>query len=449
MRWSSRAERLIGGLLPILALVAEGAWLTVVYVAVETAIDIREPLLGTFEFTVVAGIAALAVRRGWLHPDEDVIAFLVAVVAAGMVGWLWDAQARELVLAGNVVDAVLHHPGGWLTIAAFMRGIGRGLEVDDRALTRLVLIGVPALSLPWILGQFAQPELRSIFTEEAFVASVTFVSAGFMAAGLARLQEIGRETGIDWRRNRSWLGMVLGVLLVVLAIGIPAAYLLGLPVDTVARGILGPVLTLLGYLFLGIAIVAGVLATALYSLLSSLGLRLPAPRTPGEAGELPVIQEYTLEQLEGPLVTVAIFWALTAILAVIVARIWLRRRQRRARGRTDEERSFRLPQTSLRLELPRLRVPRRRRATMPSDAVGAYLATLEDLADHADGQLGRLEHETPRSHARRVAPAAGVELGALQADYALARYAGRRLSRAEDRRAVGRWHRLRARLGDR
>ena len=39
MRSSWRADRIIGWLLPILAILAEGAWLTVVYVAVETTIE--------------------------------------------------------------------------------------------------------------------------------------------------------------------------------------------------------------------------------------------------------------------------------------------------------------------------------------------------------------------------------------------------------------------------
>ena len=125
-------------------------------------------------------------------------------------------------------------------LVAAMRGVGRGHEIDDRALTRLVLLGVPSLALPWILGQLGAGELRPVFVEDAFVASLTFVAAGFMAAGLARLQEIGRETGVDWRTNRSWLGTVLGVLAIVLAIGVPGAYLLGLPVDTVTRGLIGP-----------------------------------------------------------------------------------------------------------------------------------------------------------------------------------------------------------------
>ncbi|MGH2417170.1 MAG: hypothetical protein ACRDFY_02455, partial [Candidatus Limnocylindria bacterium] len=71
MRSSWPADRLVGWLLPLLAILAEGAWLTVVYVAVETVIDGRSPLLGTLELAAAAGVAALLVRRGLLKPDDN------------------------------------------------------------------------------------------------------------------------------------------------------------------------------------------------------------------------------------------------------------------------------------------------------------------------------------------------------------------------------------------
>ena len=43
---SWRADRYLGWLLPIFAIVAEGALIAVVYVAVEVAIDHRPPLPG-------------------------------------------------------------------------------------------------------------------------------------------------------------------------------------------------------------------------------------------------------------------------------------------------------------------------------------------------------------------------------------------------------------------
>jgi hypothetical protein len=443
MRSSSRTERLLGWLLPVLAILAEGAWLAVVYVAVETAIDGQAPLFGTLELAIVAGAAAVAARRGWIHPDERPLAFFGVLVATGAIGWLWDAGARALLFEGNLAAALDHHIGGWIVVVAAMRGVGRGHEIDDRALTRLVLLGVPGLALPWMLGQMSSPDLRPTFVEHAFVASLTFIAAGFMAAGLARLQEIGRETGVDWRRNRSWLGTVLGVMVIVLAIGIPTAYLLGLPVDTVTRGLIGPILSLLGYAFLALAFVAAILSTALYEVLSRLGFSLPPPLTPEELARLPDIREYTIEQLQGPILTVALLWAAVALLAIIVIRTWIRRRAGFRAGDPSEERSFSFPDRGLRLDLPRLGITRGRRAHSPIDAVGAYLAALDDLA--ADGPAaGALQpFETPHAHAARV----GIpEIARLQADYALARYGARRLTDPEHRRAVSRWRRLRDRL---
>jgi hypothetical protein len=442
MRSSWPAERLIGWLLPVLAILAEGAWLAVVYVAIETAIAGRPPLLGPLELAVAAGAAAIAVRHGRLQPDDRPMTFFAVIVAIGAVGWLWDANARSLALEGDLATAIGRHPGGWLMLVAAMRGVGRGHEIDDRALTRLVLVGVPSLALPWTLGQLGSQELRPVFVEQAFVASLTFIAAGFMAAGLARLQEIGRETGVDWRTNRSWLGTVLGVLAIVLAIGLPGASLLGLPVDTVVRGLVGPVLSLVGYGFLALAFVAALLSAALYEVLSRLGIVLPAPMGAGELARLPVVREYTIEQLQGPLVTVAIAWAAVAVIAIIVIRTWIRRRTRKRGAPGEEERSFSMPQRSFRLGMPRVRPLRRRRSGPPTDAVGAYLAALDDLGTHAP-ERARRQAESPHAHAARVRI---DEIGGLQADYALARYGHRHLTDAEHRRAMGRWRRLRERL---
>lgn len=443
MRSSWQADRLVGWLLPVLALMAEGALLAVIYVAVETAIDQRAPLLGPFELAVAAGVAALAVHRRWIDPDTQPDRFLVLLFGLGAIGWLWSAEVRALVLAGDPLAAIPLHPGGWLMLVAGMRGVGRGRDIDDRALTRLVLIGVPALAVPWIIGQLGSGELRDVFVEQAFVASLSFVTSGFIAAGLARLREIGRETGIDWRRNRSWLATVFGVLLVVLVLGIPASIMLGLPGDAVARGILGPVLTLFGYVFIGFLSLAAVLAALLARTLRSLGLALPDPLDADALPNIDEIRAYTTEDLSEAIAGLAAVWVVVLVLLVVLGRIWLRRRRRRSPSAAREERSFQIPDRSFRA---RGRRPGRRAATAPvraTDAVTAYLASLDELG-RARASDAPQPHETPRSHARRVA--AGWELEALQADYALVRYGGRRLSPAEHGRALGRWQRLRRRL---
>lgn len=445
MRSFSPPERMLGWLLPVLAVLAEGALLAVAYIAIEIVVDNRLPLLGTLELAAAAGLAAIATRRHWIDPDERPAAFLVVLAALGLIGWLWSADARDLLLAGDPVGAIARHPGGWLFVVAAMRGVGRAFEVDDRALTRLVLGGVPALAIPWALGQLAAPvELRPAFTDAAFVASITFVTAGFIAAGLARLGEIGRETGIDWRQDRSWMGTVFGVLLVVLAIGLPASMLLGLPGSAVARGMLDPLLTVIGYVLIGVAVIAALVAAAVATALRSVGIRLPAPMTPDEIARLGDVPEYTFDQLRGGLTGLMVLWIALLVVLFVLLRVWLRRRNRRVTRTADEERSIQLPPRGQPPSPTSAPVARSAHGDLrATDAVTAYLAALDDLERWRPGEA-RAESETPRAHARRIA--IGPELAALQAGYALARYGGRPLSGAEHRRAIGRWQRLRRRL---
>jgi hypothetical protein len=81
--------------------------------------------------------------------------------------------------------------------------------------------------------------------------------------------------------------------------------------------------------------------------------------------------------------------------------------------------------------------------------VSAYLAALRVI--EPDEELRRGPAETPAGHARRLrqAGAGTLELDLLAADFELARWGGRRISSAEDRRAIGRWERLRVRLAAR
>jgi hypothetical protein len=133
--------------------------------------------------------------------------------------------------------------------------------------------------------------------------------------------------------------------------------------------------------------------------------------------------------------------ALAAIVATIIfARLWVRRPSliddAVAETRMIDRGEARRPANR----------PWRRRRAAPVDAVSAYLALNEDLASQPDVQ--RRPAETPAAHARRLRASGHHELGLdlLVADYALARFAGVRLSPAEDRRGVARWRALRVRL---
>jgi hypothetical protein len=439
MRWFSLANLLI----PLLAVVAEGAWLTVVYLAVQAAVAGQPPVLGIVELPLSVAIGMLLVRLRIVDPEERPFRFLPVVVAIGIAGWLIADPARHALVEGDLVAAVGQHPGGWLLLVGFLRGAGRP-DPDDRGLTRLLLRGIPFLAVPWLLGGLAAPELRAPFIEGAYIASLTFVSAGFMAAGLARLQEIGRETGVDWRRNRTWLALIAAVIAVVILLALPMALLLDLPATTVLLGILGPLSVVAAAVLYLIAYPFTLAAGVVFELLRSLGVQPAAPDAqPGSPLRDGLFADPTLVELW--YVLLGLTWALLALTAFTIARYWRSRRAGRRVRDEDEERSIVLPRSVLRPRLPALRLPRRRRGSVRAeDAVTAYLATLDAL-HRADEGMARFANETPAAHARRLRAGGdgGLTLDLLAADYQLARYAERRLSPAEHRRALSRWRRIR------
>ena len=67
-----------------------------------------------------------------------------------------------------------------------------------------------------------------------------FAGAGLLALGLARLEALAIASGVDWRRNRAWLLLLGGVVLLVLAVAIPAALLVGEPLEQILGGLAGP-----------------------------------------------------------------------------------------------------------------------------------------------------------------------------------------------------------------
>jgi hypothetical protein len=120
---------------------------------------------------------------------------------------------------------------------------------------------------------------------------------------------------------------------------------------------------------------------------------------------------------------------------------WMRTSRRTPDSDVAEERVIDYGETEL--EPTTRRRWRRRRRAGPVDAPTAYLALLNDL--ERDEDLRRDPAETPAEHARRLRAerrgAVGLDL--LAADYELARFAGVRLTAAENRRGIARWRRLR------
>jgi len=307
----------------------------------------------------------------------------------------------------------------------------RDRENADLAVASLLTWGIPGLALPWLLGTAAPPN-RAAFAAEALPATLLFVAAGLAAIGLLRLDAVSRAAGEEWRARREWPVLIGGVVVLVLALGVPAAILLDVPLGSLARSVVDPLLH-----------VGETVGEAITGLAEGLDTSTPPPVSPGQpppAGAAP--------WLGGLLALVGGTLLAGIVVLAVVAFVRLRPAESPQAAvppppEISETHRFVLPGLSLRRPRPRLPRLGRLVGSRPANAVQAYLALIEERAK--DSATARRAMETPAAHARRLRRAGrgAWSLDLLAADYALARYAGRRLSAAEERRAIARWRRLR------
>ncbi len=435
--------------------VDEAAWLTVVYLGVECfwagGPAWHGPLLLTTTVLAVFAAAGLVLARGLAASSEgrveagrQTVPTVAFAVVGGMAGWLVAPEARDFLLAGNLPAALAIHPGGWLAGVAILRGAAHPSRAHDEAVMESVLRwGMPVVALPWLVAAVAPSSLRSPFVGPGFSATLTFAAFGLLALAFARLDSLGGGAGFDWRSNRSWLVVLVSLLVGLLCIALPAAFLLGVPVTLALAGILGPVAFVGAAVISLLAVPAGLLAGALASILELL-------HGPASQATLPPITSRPPPAPAGPPggelygVFVALVVAILGVVAAIVISRWLLGALGTRRPLdTFEERATVVPAGAVRVArpAPHIHLPRRQRT--PADALAAYLAALRVLA--SDPLARRDAHETPAEHARRLRSTGVriVPLDLLAADYQLLRYGVRRLSRTEHRRAVERWRRIR------
>src|SRR5687768_5302374 len=223
--WASRV------LLPATQVVAEGSWLAVWYAALQ-ALSGDPARLGPLELAVLAwGGMAWGRRKGWRSPGVEAVGLPLLALAAGAVGWLLDPPVRQELARGDIITALGSHPAGWLAALAFWRGeTHRSAEDDDAIQDQLLRWGVPGLALPWAIGHLATSgSIEQEFTAAAYMGTVFFVGSAFTAMGLARLEAVRASTGSDWRRNRSWVALLVISAVAVTLAAFPAAMLLGIP----------------------------------------------------------------------------------------------------------------------------------------------------------------------------------------------------------------------------
>jgi len=281
------------------------------------------------------------------------------------------------------------------------------------------------------------------FAAAAFVSTIVFSGAAFTALGLARLEAARLAIGSDWRDNRSWLSMIVGLALVLTAVSVPTAALLRIPAGGLLATLLGPlqtllllIITLTAPIFLLAAVVADWLAGLLPEGFHLGRLSFPTLDLSGQApgSDLPAI-----------ILSVLVAGIFASELLLFVVLLWMRYTNRRRREGPDpefEERSIVIPTPASGERIPSP-LARSRRPVDADNPTGAYLAALDALA--ADGRWPRRQHETPAAHVGRVR-AEGLttaSFGRLTAAYQLARYSPRPLPDHERRRARARLQALR------
>lgn len=426
-----------------LVIVAEAAWISVVAGLVHE-FTLHSPTTGIASLAAFVATGVLAARLlGPRLGDRWPLVGLGLCVAGGAAGWLASPEARATLGGGALGDALAANPGGWLVALAILRGFAHPrLPLNEESLGSLLGAGVPGLALAAIVGGVVAEPFRGQFLADAIVAAILFATSVTLALALTRLAAVGADSGFDWRRNPTWVGLMAGLVLAAGALAIPASSVVAPAIAFIVGVTIGPLLLIgavVGFnrrtLRLLAFAVIGVMA--LVAVMNVLGGPLPAidigARTP--VGAEPSPPDQALAIGGGLLLVVA------AVAIVLLARLWMRRlplpeddvRETRMIDRGGE----------------RLRLGRRgrRRRLEPVDAATAYQALLDDLDDRPGAR--REPSETPAEHARRLRAtgASDLRLDLLAADYSLARFAGITLSSREDRRAVARWRSLRRHLG--
>jgi len=437
--WSVRV------LLPAAQSLAEGSWLAVLYAALQAG-GKEIAYLGPLELgaLVMAG-TAWGRRRRWTSPRVEALGLPLLALLSGVFGWMLAPDVRAALVEGDLIRALTMHVPGWLAALAFWRGEAHRLRADDAVTEHwLARWAVPGLAIPWLLGYaFADGRLQDDFAAAALIGTLFFIGSAFTALGLRRLEALRLSTGSDWRGDRSWLFMIIGLALVLTVGSVPLAALLGIPARSLLGAIVGPLQTfvlLLVLLMSPILLAAAVIAGWLKSMLPA-DFRVPdlmsfnIPR--GEPPDLLLI-------ILGVIVA-SIFLSEIVALIVLLWMVYGRQRKGDPFDQPFEERAI-VPPPQDEHDAPQMPAARRSSVPVADDVTAAYLAALDALA--TDGRWPRRANESPAAHLARIREA-GFRSGAfgrLAAAYQLLRYGGRSLPDRERLRSHSRLDSIRALL---
>ena len=431
---------------PFITAIAEGAWITVLYLVLELAINADRPL-GVVAFAVAAGVGMIVGSR----PTADQTSpwpLAVGLLVVGIGGWLVAGAPVAALVALDPRSAIGEHPFGVLLALAALRGVLRGRSLDAGAQGDIGLGGpTMVIAFAWILGGALVEPRRTIFAVEALVPTVLFLAAGPAGAALTRVASTARTTGFNWSSNVAWIGLLVagllstaGIALLVAGggvIGLSSFAPIALAIVIVVAAIGEPEPAgrkrdrrqLAGWLIVAVAI----LIVAILPPIQQRQRTIP-PANPTVADD-----QNVTDRQGGTVILVAAIVAGAAVVLILLRR---GRVGRLSGVELDEEHSTVVDWRGFGAAVSRPRLARRSRGRAPTDAVEAYRAALEVLG--ADSTSARGAGETPAAHAERLRGAGlgGLSLELLAADYSVARFGGRRLTRNEDARGVRRWRRI-------
>ena len=423
----------------------EAAWVTLVYVLVQSWTGPAEPPLSMLAFVGAAvagvGFARWSVVRRWRAYRTPLAAIAVALA---LIGWLLPLGSA----AAHVVDepgiTLSLHPGGILLGLAFLRGTAHTTRLDDERIAERALgPGLAAIALLWVFLTATGGTGEAWVVGAASSATVIYVTAGLLSIGLARLADL-RGAGVRGSDRRIWDGVLVGVVGGLLVVALPLALILGVPLGGAVRSaadIVAQILLVVATPFIWVGAIAG---WALYLILDF--LRRAAGGSETDTGGViggPLIdwQDVMGSGGQDGLALGVVPLVIAIVVAFVVVRMLVRRPRRSVvDGDVVEVREQERP-IGMGFRRPRLAGPRRQ--LVPRTASEAYVASIELLARSPES--ARRTSETPAEHARRLGDEPiGPPLRRLAADYALAEFGNRTLGRSEHRRAIERWRRLRS-----
>lgn len=451
-------------LFPIAVGLAEGGWVAVVYLLVDAIARVDAPL-GPVVFIAAAFATCLTADRLDRLAGSRFTVIVGLLVAGGALGVFLSAAAAATFGGRDPLAAAVHDPGAVLLGLAALRGFLRaGAQRDPGQAARPFFVGLVGLACAWIFAGALSEPMRSTFREAAVVPTIAFVIGGLASTGIASSRLASTDGGFEPLANRAWLVVLLGL---AVALGV-AALPMGDGLERMMAAIIGWPVTLPLLIFIAVVArlvvpgrrgavrrttlmtVAPLIAFTILAVLAVIWPQRDPGPTPedGSAGGIGTVEP---ETPAFNIILTVIAVAVVAAVLLFLARAWRRNAESADRSIVDRRtRAYQGADTDLGDNLgiaDRLR--RLVRRGRPTDAVTAYLSALRAI--EPDEDLRREPSETPAEHAHRLhgEGVGTLELDLLAADFELARWGGRRLSPAEDRRALGRLERFRGRMAER